>query len=60
MEREQVKVSICMEKKVVIMSINHEELKAQSRKESNTSFLNPAINLARRLSMRITGQRGKG
>ena len=54
-----MKVSISLEKKVVFMPINNEEVKVQGRKESNTSFLNPAINLARRLSMRITGQRGK-
>ena len=57
---EPVRVSISLGKEVVVMPINNEEVKVQSRKESNTSFLNPAINLARRLSMRITGQRGKG
>ena len=51
-----MRVSISLGKEVVVMPINNEEVKGQGRKESNTSFLNPAINLARRLSMRITGQ----
>ena len=58
MQREQVRVSISLEKGLVVVPIYNEEVKVQGRKESNTSFLNPAINLARRLSMRITGQRG--
>ena len=29
------------------------------RKESSASFLNPAVNFARRMSMKITGNRGE-
>ena len=58
MQKEQMRVSISLEKELVVMPVNNEEVKVQGRKESNTSFFNPAINLARRISMRITGQRG--
>ena len=53
-----MRVSISLEKEVVVMPMKNEEVKVQGRKESNTSFLNPAIDLARRLSMRIIEQRG--
>lgn len=56
--QEQVRVSISQDREEVARPANNkEEDKAQTRKESTTSFLNPAINLARRLSMKITGQR---
>ena len=35
------------------------ESEANERKESSSSFLLPAVNLARRLSMRISGNRGE-
>ena len=58
MQQEVVTVSISEEKKVAIVPME-KDVSLPDRKESNTSFLNPAINLARRLSMKITGQRGK-
>ena len=57
-QQEVVTVSISKEKEVTIMPME-KDVSLSDRKESNTSFLNPAINLARRLSMKITGQRGK-
>ena len=54
LEQELVTVSISDEKEVQM----EKEDNVPDRKESTTSFLNPAINLARRLSMKITGQRG--
>ena len=57
--QEQHTVFISKEKEVVILPRDNEEVTVMNRKESNTSFLNPAINLARRLSMKITGQRGR-
>ena len=58
LQQELVTVSISEEKEVAIMPME-KEVSVPDRKESTTSFLNPAINLARRLSMKITGQRGK-
>jgi hypothetical protein len=57
-KHELVTVSISEEKEVTIMPME-KDVSVPDRKESNTSFLNPAINLARRLSMKITGQRGE-
>ena len=57
-QQEVVTVSISEEKEVTIMPME-KDVSVPDRKESNTSFLNPAINLARRLSMKITGQRGE-
>ena len=57
-QQQVVTVSISEEKEVTIMPME-KDVRVPDRKESNTSFLNPAINLARRLSMKITGQRGK-
>ena len=57
LQQELVTVSISEEKEVAIMPME-KDISVPDRKESNTSFLNPAINLARRLSMKITGQRG--
>ena len=58
LQQEVVTVSISEEKEVTIMPME-KDVRVADRKESNTSFLNPAINLARRLSMKITGQRGE-
>ena len=57
--QEQVRVSVSQDREEVVWPVmDKEEDNVQNRKESTTSFLNPAINLARRLSMKITGQRG--
>jgi hypothetical protein len=58
LQQEVVTVSISEEKEVTIMPME-KDVSVPNRKESNTSFLNPAKNLARRLSVKITGQRGK-
>jgi hypothetical protein len=52
-KQELVTVSISKEKEVAKMPME-KEVSFPDRKESNTSFLNPAINLVRRLSMKIT------
>ena len=54
LEQELVTVSVSDEKEVQM----EKEDNVPDRKESTTSFLKPAINRARRLSMKITGQRG--
>ena len=56
-QHELVTLCISEEKEVAIMAME-KNVSVPDRKESDTSFLNPAINLARRLSMKITGQRG--
>ena len=61
--QEQRSVSIC-EERVVMWPMEEEETgKKQAlscdRKASTTSFFNPAINFARRMSLRITGNRGE-
>ena len=40
-------------------SLSWDTVTIEERKESTTSFLNPALNFARRMSLRITGNRGK-
>ena len=56
---EQRSVSICEDRVVMWPSKEHEETGNHlDRKESTASFFNPAINFARRMSLKITGNRG--
>ena len=56
---EQRSVSICEDRSVMWPREEQEEAGNQwDRKESTASFFNPAINFARRMSLKITGSRG--
>ena len=67
--QEQRSVSISEEREVVMWPMEGAKIQrdrsfswdtstVRDRKESTTSFLNPAINFARRMSLKITGNRG--
>ena len=60
----QRSVSIC-EQGVVMWPMEEKETGSKQahdwdRKESTASFFNPAISFARRMSLKITGNRGEG
>jgi hypothetical protein len=56
---EQRSVSICEDRVVMWPREEHEETgNNRDRKESTASFFNPAISFARRMSLKITGNRG--
>ena len=57
MSKESRSVSICTDN-VVVWPMPEDEEQEWDRKVSITSFLSPAINFARRLSLKITGYRG--